>query len=185
MKATNEAAVRRQDWRTAPNLVTLGRFALIGPIVTLLLTGGRPVVVAVLAILFGATDWLDGLLARKLGQESRVGEIIDPLADRLGIVCIGLALAVSGAAPWWVVLVILVVDAAVGSVALARHRSRRLAVTGLGKARTAVIVVSVIAVLLGGAPGAGWLMVAGQTGLVLGAVLHAAAGAGYLRQMFR
>ena len=175
----------RSEWWTIPNLVTVIRFVLIVPIVALLLSGAQPLTAATLTVLFGATDWVDGFLARRLGQETRLGEILDPIADRLGIGCLGIALMIIGAIPWSVIIVILLVDLIVGSVFLARHRNHQLSVTWIGKIRTALIMISASAVTVGLIPGMGLALLIGQVGLVVGALFHIAAGIGYLRQLLR
>ncbi|MFC5931661.1 CDP-alcohol phosphatidyltransferase family protein [Cryobacterium melibiosiphilum] len=175
----------RFEWWTIPNVVTVIRFVLIVPIVALLLSGAQPLTVATLTVLFGATDWVDGFLARRLGQESRVGEILDPIADRLGIGCLGIALSIIGAIPWSVIIVILLVDLIVGSVFLVRHRNYQLSVTWIGKIRTALIMISAFAVTVGLVPGMELVLLIGQVGLVVGALFHIAAGIGYLRQLLR
>ncbi|SDO65466.1 cardiolipin synthase [Cryobacterium flavum] len=175
----------RPEWWTIPNLVTVIRFVLIFPIVALLLSGAQPLTAAALTVLFGATDWVDGFLARRLGQETRLGEILDPIADRLGIGCLGIALTIIGAIPWSVIIVILLVDLIVGSVFLARHRNHQLSVTWIGKIRTALIMISASIVTGGLIPGMGLALLIGQVGLVLGALFHIAAGIGYLRQLLR
>ncbi|WP_104190484.1 CDP-alcohol phosphatidyltransferase family protein [Cryobacterium sp. Y82] len=175
----------RPEWWTIPNLFTVNRFVLIVPIVALLLSGAQPLTAATLTVLFGATDWVDGFLARRLGQETRLGEILDPIADRLGIGCLGITLTIIGAIPWSVIIVILLVDLIVGSVFLARHRNHQLSVTWIGKIRTALIMISTSIVTVGLIPGMELALLIGQVGLVVGALFHIAAGIGYLRQLFR
>lgn len=185
MNTKDQTLRPRPEWWTIPNLVTVIRFVLIVPIVALLLSGAQPLTAATLTVLFGATDWVDGFLARRLGQETRLGEILDPIADRLGIGCLGIALTIIGAIPWTVIIVILLVDLIVGSVSLARHRNHQLLVTWIGKIRTALIMISASAVTVGLIPGMGLALLIGQAGLVVGALLHIAAGVGYLRQLLR
>lgn len=173
-----------ERWWTIPNAITMLRLALIAPVVALVLVGNQPLLAAVLAVIFGATDWADGFVARRMGHVSRVGEILDVLADRLGILCITAALAATGAIAWLVLVLLLAVDAVV-AVFTARTAApdRRLTVTWIGKMRTAVIMAGTASVLFGLVPGAEWLLRVGQAGLVIGAVLHVMAGAGYVRQL--
>ena len=77
----------------APNVLTVGRLALIPVLVIVYYAGGRTVTAAVF-VLAGVTDWLDGYLARRLRQQSRFGAFLDPVADKL-IVTIALVLLVS------------------------------------------------------------------------------------------
>lgn len=172
----------RVRWLTVPNAVTLVRLALIAPIVALLVTGAEPVVAALLATVFGATDWVDGWLARRLDQVSRVGAVLDPVADRLGIGCVAIALAIAGAAPWWTIAVFPAVDLVV--VAACAARRRPLSVSRVGKVRTGVAMVGILAVMVGMAPGLDRVLWIGRAVLAVAALLHIAAGIGYLRQSF-
>ena len=65
----------RPDWATVPNLVTLVRFVMLAPVCVLLVDGPDTLAV-VLLLVWASTDWVDGLLARALGQASRTGAII-------------------------------------------------------------------------------------------------------------
>ncbi|GAB4003515.1 CDP-alcohol phosphatidyltransferase family protein [Glycomyces albus] len=171
----------RAQWRTVPNLVTLARFALIAPIMVLLVTGAEPLLVASLTAVFAATDWVDGWMARRLDQVTSVGRVLDPLADRIGLAGIAVALAVVGAVPWWLIAVFPAVDLVVGA-ALAILR-RPLSVSRIGKIRTAVVLVGVFAVVVGTRPGLEAVLAVGRAGLAVAALLHVAAGAGYLRRL--
>jgi cardiolipin synthase len=182
MNNSERSTPRRPAWRTIPNLVTVLRIALVAPIVALLLSGAQPLGAAALAAVFGATDWIDGWLARRLRQVSHVGTILDPLADRLGITCIAAALASAGAVPWWMIAVFPAVDLLVFGVFLAR-RDRRLNVALIGKIRTGIAMVSALVVIIGMIPGLHLVLAVGQAGLTFGAALHAAVGVDYLRQM--
>jgi CDP-diacylglycerol--glycerol-3-phosphate 3-phosphatidyltransferase len=88
-EATRSPAARR--WRWLPNALTLTRLAALPALLVVLIRAEGPTSVPA-AIIFGAvgaTDFLDGVLARRLGAETRFGRIADPLADRL-LVLIGL-----------------------------------------------------------------------------------------------
>lgn len=107
---------RPRDWATIPNAVTLLRFALVAPVAVLLVDGSRPVLAVVLLAIFGASDWVDGALARKLGQTSKTGAVLDPVADRIGVAVIALALVMAGHVSIWVALGIAAVDVALGAL---------------------------------------------------------------------
>ena len=84
---------------TAPNAVTLVRLLLM-PVCAYLLATGQYGWGLVLTALVGSTDWVDGWLARRTGQVSRLGQLLDPLADRLLIASVAIALVVRGVVPW-------------------------------------------------------------------------------------
>ena len=72
------------------------RIALIPIFAWLLATGTQDGLAFVLAVVIGSSDWFDGFLARRMGQVSRLGKLLDPVADRLAIVALLLALTFRG-----------------------------------------------------------------------------------------
>lgn len=96
------AGVWDEPWATLPNLLSLIRLAGV-PLFLWLLLGPRSDLLALLVLVVsGATDWLDGKLARWLNQYSRVGELLDPAADRLYIVATLVAFVLRQLVPWWI-----------------------------------------------------------------------------------
>jgi cardiolipin synthase len=132
-------------WRlnaTLPNAITLVRIALIVVFVVLLARREDAWAIAALAIA-GASDFLDGYLARRLGQTSPLGRVLDPAADRLLTVAVVVGLAWRDIVPWWLVVVLLARDLVMG-VALMSLVGRGLPtpiVTFLGKSATAALYV--------------------------------------------
>jgi cardiolipin synthase len=123
---------------TVPNVISLVRLLCL-PVFVYLLFGrhNRAAAASLLAIL-GATDWIDGYIARHYDQVSELGKILDPVADRLlffvGIGCI----LVDGTVPVWFAVMVLVREAvvAVTTVVLGMLGARRIDVTWFGKAGT-------------------------------------------------
>lgn len=105
----------------------------------------------------GITDYLDGKIARHYGLVSRVGQLLDPIADRLYIVTTLLGLAWRDIIPWWLVAVLFVREAFMGVVVLIakRHGWTGLPVHFIGKAATFNLLYSFPALLM--ADGDGWL----------------------------
>lgn len=136
---------------TIPNLLSLMR--LIGvPYFFWLIVGPHSDGLA-LVVLFvsGATDWLDGYLARRLQQFSRLGELLDPLADRLYILAALAALFIRDLLPLWVVVMLLSRDL-VMTVLLGQLKKR--GITGLpvhfvGKAATMNLLYALPLILMG------------------------------------
>lgn len=171
---------------TVPNVVSVVRFALIVPAVLAVLDiDEHPVRALVLVAVFSLTDWVDGTLARALRQGSRVGEVMDPVADRLGTVAIAVAASVVGLFPWWVLVVVAVVDVVVGIAALARGSLGALRVTAVGKAKTALLMVGTVLVLAGPAWSSPEVTDVGRVLVQVAAVLHVLAGSQYFRQALR
>lgn len=99
---------RLAELRRLPNLLSLLRLVAAGPMYFLL---AAPAVDAVPFLFFAcaviATDWLDGLTARRLGLVSDLGKILDPLADKVMLAAVVLGLFVSGRLPWPVLVFLL------------------------------------------------------------------------------
>ena len=108
--AGRDEARRSAVW-TLPNAVSALR--LLGvPLFLWLVLGPEADVLALILLMFsGFTDWLDGFLARRLNQASKLGEILDPVADRLYILAVVVGLAVRDIIPWWVALILPARDA--------------------------------------------------------------------------
>lgn len=104
-----------------------------------------------LLIVSGGTDWLDGKIARATGQISRLGQLLDPLADRLYIAATLVGLALRGLVPWWLVVLLLARDLvlAVFLAALKRRGVTGLPVHFLGKAATFNLLFAFPLILLG------------------------------------
>lgn len=123
---------------TVPNLITVGRLALLPLYLILLLSNDNRVAAAILLGVLGATDFVDGYVARHFNQVSSIGRLLDPTADRiLFFVGIGGIIAVSGAPVWFAVAVLVreVVVAAV-TVTLTALGAEPVNVTWFGKAGT-------------------------------------------------
>jgi cardiolipin synthase (CMP-forming) len=105
-RAARRDQKRRSAVWTLPNLVS-GLRLLGVPLFLWLVLGPEADVLALLVLMAsGITDWLDGFLARRLDQASKLGEILDPVADRLYILAVVIGLAVRDIIPWWVALIL-------------------------------------------------------------------------------
>jgi len=92
--------------RTLPNLLSLLRLALV-PVFLYLILANHPLIAFLVLALASFTDWLDGFLARKLNQVTRIGALLDPAADRLYIFATLIGLAITGAIPAWLPVVVI------------------------------------------------------------------------------
>lgn len=131
---------------TVPNLLSSLRIALIPLFVVLIVDHDTTMWGLLLFALVAATDWMDGLLARRLGQVSELGKVLDPTADRLAMAAGLIALAVRGVFPWWAAALILVRDAVVLAVGvgLLIGRRVRIDVRPIGKVATFTLMSSVV-----------------------------------------
>ncbi len=129
---------------TLPNLVTFARLACL-PVFLWLLFGkeDRAAAAALLAVL-GITDWVDGYLARHLGQVSELGKILDPVADRLLFLVGAGGILIDGSVPTWFAVTVLVRETLVGgaTLVLAALGARRIDVTWFGKAGTFGLMIA-------------------------------------------
>jgi cardiolipin synthase len=139
---------------TIPNAISVAR--LLGvPVFLWLVLGPRSTTgdwwAVGLLIAAAASDWLDGKIARAFNQESRLGQVLDPAADRLYIVATVVALAVRGIIPWWLLGLLAARELVLGVVLLVlrRHSYGPLQVSFVGKAATAALLYAFPLLFLG------------------------------------
>ena len=140
---------------TLPNLLSALRLAGVPLFLWLVLGPEEDGWALALLMVSGATDFLDGWLARKLNQQSTVGQILDPVADRLYILAVVIGLALRDIIPWWVALSLPLRDLLMwGLVPLLRTRGySALPVHFLGKAATFNLLYAFPLLLLGDGDG--------------------------------
>jgi CDP-diacylglycerol---glycerol-3-phosphate 3-phosphatidyltransferase len=157
-----------------PNSLTVARIFLVPLLVSVLLTKfeGRLVlglpVELVAAAIFGVaslTDWLDGYLARRRHQVTWLGQVLDPIADKLLISATLVSLVQLDLAPAWMVVVIIGREFAVtGLRSIAYARGLTMPASGLGKLKMASQVVAILLLILGWER-LPWLVTLGQFAL--------------------
>ncbi|BDZ47386.1 CDP-alcohol phosphatidyltransferase family protein [Naasia aerilata] len=135
---------------TLPNVLSFARLALV-PVFLGLLLAEQDVAALVVLVVSSATDYLDGYLARRLHQVSRLGQLLDPAADRLYIFATLLGLAARELVPWWLVAVIIGRDVmlAVLGIILANNGFGPLPVHHLGKIATFCLFYALPILVLG------------------------------------
>ncbi|CAB4643951.1 unannotated protein [freshwater metagenome] len=106
--------------------------------VWLLLGADKPLSAAILLAILGATDWVDGWIARKYDQGSAIGQVLDPVADRILLITAAVTLLINGSVPLWIGALVLFREAviSVAVVGLAAAGARRIEVQWVGKAGT-------------------------------------------------
>lgn len=139
-KALVGVPVREQV--TLPNAITAARIGLIVVFGVLLVRSIDGWAITALAVA-GASDFLDGYLARRLGQTSALGRVLDPAADRLLTVVVVLGLAWRDIVPWWLVALLLARDVVMAAALLwwRRRGTPTPQVTFLGKSATFALYV--------------------------------------------
>lgn len=151
-----DASTRSTRVWTVPNLLSLARLLGVPLFLWLVLGPQADGWALVVLMASGITDFLDGYLARRLDQRSRLGEVLDPVADRLYILAVVVGLALRDIIPWWVALLLPLRDLLLwGLVPFLRRRGySALPVHFLGKAATFNLLYAFPLLLLG--DGSGW-----------------------------
>ncbi|KRF11567.1 CDP-diacylglycerol--glycerol-3-phosphate 3-phosphatidyltransferase [Nocardioides sp. Soil797] len=146
----DDEARSKRIW-TVPNLLSLGRLLGVPLFLWLVLGPEEDAWALGVLMLSGFTDWLDGFLARRLDQRSALGEILDPVADRLYILAVVFGLAMRDIIPWWLALLLPLRDLFLwGLVPFLRTRGySALPVHFLGKAATFNLLYAFPLLLLG------------------------------------
>ena len=136
---------------TVPNIVSVVRLAGVPLFLWLVLGPEADAIALVVLMVAGITDYLDGWLARRLDQYSTLGEILDPVADRLYILAVVVGLYLRDIIPWWVALALPLRDLLLwGLVPILRTRGfSALPVHFLGKAATFNLLYAFPLLLLG------------------------------------
>ncbi len=171
---------------TVPNVLSFIRLAGVPVFLWLVLGPHADGWAVVVLAVGGATDFLDGYLARSRHQVSRLGQMLDPIVDRTWIAATLLGLAFREVIPWWLVVVLVARDVCMFLlVPLLRTRGyTSLPVHFLGKVATFFLLYAFPAVLLGdgGWPGAMVFKVVGWALVIWGSGLYWWAGLLYVRQ---
>jgi cardiolipin synthase len=138
---------------TVANVISLLRLVAIPVFLWLLLARKEVVAASLLFGVIGVTDWLDGALARALGQVSSIGKVLDPLADRLAIAAAVIGGWVVGVLPsWFAGLLILREIVMASAVAVLWFRTRKvLEVRYMGKSATFIVYGAIPAFYLAAA----------------------------------
>lgn len=182
VRSSSDSASRRLA--TIPNLLSIARLCSVPLFLWLFISGREEAAV----IVYGAgawTDFFDGYIARRLDQVSAIGKLLDPLADRVFIVALAVALVATGGLPGWLAITIVARDVLLLSLwpLLERRKMARIAVNFTGKTATACLLI-----------GLTWLALAqtdwsvarvgepvGLSFVIVGAILYWVAAAMYAR----
>lgn len=173
---------------TVPNVLSFIRLLLV-PVFFVLIIIGQDFLALLLLTASSITDYVDGQIARRFNQVTRLGQLLDPAADRLLILAALIGLAVRLIIPWWLMAIIIGRDLMliVVGIVLANHGYGPLPVHHLGKFATFCLFYALPILMLGQAfPQLEWLTVpVGWAFALWGALLYWWAGILYLRQTIR
>jgi cardiolipin synthase (CMP-forming) len=170
---------------TVPNLLSFFRLLMV-PVFLVLIVTGNDLIALVVLVVSTATDYLDGVIARRFGQITRLGQLLDPAADRLFIFATLIGLAIRDILPWWLVAVIVGRDVllAVLGIVMANIGYGPLPVHHLGKFATFLLFYALPIIVLGHAVPVLQFVTdpLGWATALWGAFLYWWAGVIYLRQ---
>jgi cardiolipin synthase len=158
---------------TIPNIISFVRLLLIPVFLWLLLGADEVAAAGWLLGVIGATDWVDGYLARRLGQVTELGKLLDPVADRLAVVSALIGGLIAGVLPAWFAGALLVREAliAAGALYLGAAVGSKLAVRSLGKLATLMLYAAIAWLFIGIGTPWPWLetlaWIVGIPGLIL------------------
>lgn len=152
------ARMERTVWRpfTVPNLLSLVRLACVPVFVWVLFDQEKRFEAALLLAALGATDWVDGWVARRFDQVSELGKLLDPTADRIMMLTAIISVWIDGSVPAWFAIATLVREAlvTVAALVLGAMGAERFDVTWWGKTGTFLLMFA-YPLLLGGASDVG------------------------------
>jgi cardiolipin synthase (CMP-forming) len=181
--------VSNRIW-TVPNLLSLARI-LVLPWIAIDLVAGRFLRALVVLAIFAATDWLDGYVARRFDQVTRLGQLLDPISDRALFLVVGIGFVLGDLLPLWALLILLVHDVLVmgGGGLLLLRGQRPPEVTRVGKTATFVLMFAFPLFLGAAVIGDGAadpqpvIQVLAWAAYTVGAVLYWVSAVGYVRTM--
>jgi len=167
-----------------PNVISLIRLALI-PVFIWLVAVAEYGWAGVLLGVIGATDWIDGYLARRLGQVTEVGKFLDPLADRLAVIVAVIAGLISGVLPVLFGIALIVRETLIGIGAMYGWSKgvTKLDVRWLGKAATLLLYLSIALFYVGVGFDADIVVLAAWVTGVPGLVMYYWVAVNYLSDM--
>jgi len=133
---TEQPEVSTRVW-TLANVISVVRLMAI-PVFLYLVIIDRLVVAFALLVVAVLTDFVDGMVARRMNQITKLGQFLDPFADRLFIAATVIALAIQDVVPWWFVVAVMLRDAllGVGGLWMSRYGHATLPVKWWGKVST-------------------------------------------------
>ncbi len=171
------------------NFITIARI-LLAPIILVFLIFGNYLVCVLLFFLAGLTDYYDGYLARKYNAESELGEILDPIADKILIVFILIGLSVELDSQLMALLSSLIIAREIGVAALRDYSARnnlsdRTKVTFLAKVKTSIQLLTIGLYLLALAISFNLLVIISDIFLIIATLITLYTGYQYILSVFR
>jgi cardiolipin synthase len=172
---------------TIPNLISAIRIAAVPLFLWLLFGRDDPAAAGWLFGVLGATDWVDGALARRLNQVSELGKVLDPIGDRLAVAAAVVGGWISGALPWPIALALVVRETIVslGALWTAWKVGVRIDVRFVGKAATMAVYIAVANFLIYAGTDNAFFGTVAWTFIIPGLILYYVVAAQYVGDVRR
>lgn len=173
---------------TIPNLLTVARFMGVPLFVWLVLAQKEYGAAVVVLAVMGCTDWIDGYVARRFDQASKLGRVLDPIADRLALIAVAVTLVIAGVVHWLYLAALVIPDAILLVLTLSFFGGHPdLPVSAVGKVRTGLLLLGTPLLVLSRLDTAfsGELLVAAWIVLGLGLIGHWIAAYNYFWAILR
>ena len=134
---------------TVPNVISFIRLCM-APVFLVLLFNDNNIAAAILFAIAAATDFVDGQIARRTNQVSKLGQLLDPAVDRVLMICAVIGLMIVGRLPIWIVVIVLVRDLGLlaGQAYLLKNYNVRVAVIYPGKFATTFLFIGLAGLLI-------------------------------------
>lgn len=173
---------------TIPNALTVLRFMGVPLFIWLVLAEQEYGIAVIVLVVMAGTDWIDGYVARRFDQASKLGRVMDPLADRLALIAVAVTLVIAGVVHWLYLAALLVPDAVLLVLTLFYFRGHPdLPVSRVGKVRTGLLLLGTPLLVLSRleTPFSGPLVIAAWIVLGLGLAGHWIAAYNYFWAILR
>ncbi len=187
LREDRPVVVHDRVW-TAANAITFARLLGLPLFAWLLLGQDEPGLAFAVLVVVATTDWIDGYVARRFDQVTRLGRTLDPVVDRALLATAGICMAIAGILPWWILLAIVLRDVVLLlTYAILFRRVPDIAVTRVGKFATACLLVGIPSFLVAVVdwPGQGLAVVVAWVFTLPGLVAYYVAGWQYVRAALR
>jgi len=166
-----------------PNLLSISRILAVPVFIVLMLepTPLRALLAGIVFSIASATDWLDGYLARKWGQVTKIGKLLDPIADKILVASALIILVDIARIPAWVAIVIIGREIAItGLRAMAAADGVVIAAENMGKWKVGAQITAVLCLVLDYHLGTDWISDVGRIAIFIAMILAVISGIQYI-----
>jgi CDP-diacylglycerol---glycerol-3-phosphate 3-phosphatidyltransferase len=166
-----------------PNLLSISRILAVPVFIVLMLepTPLRALLAGIVFSIASATDWLDGYLARKWGQVTKIGKLLDPIADKILVASALIMLVDIARIPSWIAIIIIGREIAItGLRAMAASEGIVIAAENMGKWKVGAQITAVLCLVLDYHLGTDWISDVGRVAIFIAMILAVISGMRYI-----